>query len=645
MKRRNSEILIREIYPPIMQNEALQMEKELELIFNSRIKTDRRYLVGLICASIVILLLVIAFSITFIFAIIPAAFGGCCIGQALGRRWKRRKIKASAFSHEKSYEIRLTCLLIYLKSLKKRKIPLNDFQGILEKAFEDFLPAILLQIHCPKFSKIMNSLTKFLKSDSVHTSMLTAAAFLDLSITRGENPCICARRLRKFFIPVMHLLKQPVEKENQELEVVRKIGEIMMKEQTQVIICTFSVNCDRFIKVLVPFTYLSECDDGNFQCCKAISDISSATAPHLKAISPTLRLFRRNSCSELERKDKENVVLSSFEEAFPLIPEDKLGNESLVSENHMMRPLPRAFSLASPSKFDFASGDMSPIVLRKAIPVLFSKDVADYSESSDESEEDNDKNSENQSNHGESHIRRLDFESAPDKTGENFDNNIEIQFSDSEIQEKDIKIHPFIDSFEQLLSIESELNTDKIWRQVIDKPETKIFQKKAENSPICMIKAFCQVKYSAQTVYTAIWQTEIRTKWDTLFHEFRLIDKQEDYEILYYMIKTPFGITRRDWLQRRVEIHDFPEPGTIILHFVSIDHPKMPPNKGIIRAETLVSGYIIRPTSEKTCTVTIISQNDIKGLIPKALVNSVASKAPVDWVNSMNRGCKLVAGY
>ena len=111
------------------------------------------------------------------------------------------------------------------------------------------------------------------------------------------------------------------------------------------------------------------------------------------------------------------------------------------------------------------------------------------------------------------------------------------------------------------------------------------------------------------------------------------------------MIKTPFGITRRDWLQQRIEIHDYPEPGTIVLHFVSTEHPEMPPKKGIIRAETIISGYIIRPTTEKTCNVTIISQNDIKGLIPRALVNSIASKAPVDWVNNMNKGCKLVAGY
>lgn len=160
-----------------------------------------------------------------------------------------------------------------------------------------------------------------------------------------------------------------------------------------------------------------------------------------------------------------------------------------------------------------------------------------------------------------------------------------------------------------------------------------------------MIKAFCDIEYSAETVYKAIWDTAIRTEWDKLFHEFRLIEVNPEYEVLYYMIKTPFGITRRDWLQRRIEIRNYPEPNTIILHFISIDHPKMPPKKGIIRAETVISGYIIRPMTQRTCKVTIISQNDIKGLIPTSLVNKVASKAPADWVTNMKKGCQMVAGY
>jgi hypothetical protein len=95
-------------------------------------------------------------------------------------------------------------------------------------------------------------------------------------------------------------------------------------------------------------------------------------------------------------------------------------------------------------------------------------------------------------------------------------------------------------------------------------------------------------------------------------------------------------------VQRRVFVRDYPEQNAIMMHFVSIEHPLMPPKRKVIRAETVVSGYVIRPTGLRTCDLTIISQNDIKGLIPKMIVNKFASKAPADWVNNLLKGCAFV---
>lgn len=38
--------------------------------------------------------------------------------------------------------------------------------------------------------------------------------------------------------------------------------------------------------------------------------------------------------------------------------------------------------------------------------------------------------------------------------------------------------------------------------------------------------------------------------------------------------------------------HDFPKKGMITMHFKSINHKKMPLIKGVVRADTLISGYI-----------------------------------------------------
>ena len=40
--------------------------------------------------------------------------------------------------------------------------------------------------------------------------------------------------------------------------------------------------------------------------------------------------------------------------------------------------------------------------------------------------------------------------------------------------------------------------------------------------------------------------------------------------------------------------------------------------------------------------IVIIAMNDIKGLIPKFIVNSVAAKAPRKWVENLKSGCEKI---
>ena len=65
-----------------------------------------------------------------------------------------------------------------------------------------------------------------------------------------------------------------------------------------------------------------------------------------------------------------------------------------------------------------------------------------------------------------------------------------------------------------------------------------------------------------------------------------------------------------------------------------------PPVKRIVRAETIISGYIIEQIQDDppVTQLIIISQNDIKGLIPKYLVNMASGKAPKQWVGNLITG-------
>ena len=65
--------------------------------------------------------------------------------------------------------------------------------------------------------------------------------------------------------------------------------------------------------------------------------------------------------------------------------------------------------------------------------------------------------------------------------------------------------------------------------------------------------------------------------------------------------------------------------GALAIHTKSCEHPKCPPCKKNVRAECVIGGYVFEKGLDengKECTkLTMVSQNDIKGNLPKSLVN------------------------
>jgi START domain len=106
---------------------------------------------------------------------------------------------------------------------------------------------------------------------------------------------------------------------------------------------------------------------------------------------------------------------------------------------------------------------------------------------------------------------------------------------------------------------------------------------------------------------------------------------EEGRSVVYYQVKAPFGVTNRDFLQQRKVKFDYPKMGMTTMHFRSIEHEKMPLRPKFIRADTIISAYLFEEeVGDKgiVTKLTIVSQNDIKGIIPKTLVNMASGKAP-----------------
>ncbi len=116
-------------------------------------------------------------------------------------------------------------------------------------------------------------------------------------------------------------------------------------------------------------------------------------------------------------------------------------------------------------------------------------------------------------------------------------------------------------------------------------------------------------------VFNQIYNTEERTKWDTITTQLKVVDKIDDKtEVIYFLVKAPFGVSNRDFVQMRDFEIDYPQKGQIVMSFISTTHPSAPPIKGNIRAETHIAGYLMKPSIKdpNSTDLCILSQVDIK---------------------------------
>lgn len=129
-------------------------------------------------------------------------------------------------------------------------------------------------------------------------------------------------------------------------------------------------------------------------------------------------------------------------------------------------------------------------------------------------------------------------------------------------------------------------------------------------------------------------------------------------ECIYLRAPLPPGVTLRDFVQfRGCQFDKASDPDFCLILFRNAAHPKFSSSwsektKGHIRGETLgVIGYSVRaipvPAGVKAetfanrerlaCRVAITTCFDMKGWIPKRLVNYVAGKAPITWAINLQK--------
>ncbi|TNV84474.1 hypothetical protein FGO68_gene465 [Halteria grandinella] len=178
---------------------------------------------------------------------------------------------------------------------------------------------------------------------------------------------------------------------------------------------------------------------------------------------------------------------------------------------------------------------------------------------------------------------------------------------------------------------------------------------------------------SQETLKRALLEPELRNSWDSLVLNFQShtlpsgnpVSTQRD--LVYYVVKTPPGISNREFLlQRKIKTMK-KGPGVeevqTLIYYSSLREGSEIYNNNLnrfniqenaIRCETLYSGYVIeenRPSTGTTvpgediqtdlCTrLIIVSYNDMKGTISKTIFDMIAQKAPFQWTTNLMNFCK-----
>eukprot|EP00931_Biecheleriopsis_adriatica_P062231 TRINITY_DN3747_c0_g1_i1.p1 TRINITY_DN3747_c0_g1~~TRINITY_DN3747_c0_g1_i1.p1 ORF type:complete len:701 (+),score=129.93 TRINITY_DN3747_c0_g1_i1:236-2338(+) len=191
------------------------------------------------------------------------------------------------------------------------------------------------------------------------------------------------------------------------------------------------------------------------------------------------------------------------------------------------------------------------------------------------------------------------------------------------------------------LLLEKEAQDLTGWDLCIDRKEIRVAKTLSSDGSGCIfLRAWSTLPgVELHVAFHMFYNCENRMQWDRAFYQMEVLDNIQGSDILYSVLRIP-AFTARDYVQyRRVKVL---EDGSILISLRSADHEKAPEHPGNVRAESYISGYVLRPYqegSEKGIKLFLMTSTDIKGVIPKWIINWVAPKKPGEWIDCLKRAC------
>jgi len=214
----------------------------------------------------------------------------------------------------------------------------------------------------------------------------------------------------------------------------------------------------------------------------------------------------------------------------------------------------------------------------------------------------------------------------------------------SKKKEDDVMPDPQIATDEDFDEFISACETEAGWDECFNEGNIKVWDQKVQNSDINIVKVRAIfIDIDPVVLYDVFHDAEYRREWDENMidgHEFEQLDDNND--VGYYSVRCPAPLTNRDFVnQRSWRIKD----KTYVIKNHSVNYPKCPPKKGLIRARSIRTGYYILALEDADhrpagCQLTYLTQSDPKGNIPSFISNIVTKKLAPKIVSKIHSAAK-----
>ncbi|XP_071477885.1 uncharacterized protein [Diadema antillarum] len=200
------------------------------------------------------------------------------------------------------------------------------------------------------------------------------------------------------------------------------------------------------------------------------------------------------------------------------------------------------------------------------------------------------------------------------------------------------------EDYQEMIKLDAA-ESEEGWEKIKKHKEAIVFRK-AEKNGAPVIKASMDFAgIPADKVLEFFTDPEQRRKWNKKSPTFEILEERDDFKIVYTVFKMPTACDDRDVVQCCVVRSD-EEPVRHTILYKSCNHPSKPPNKGHIRADVGVMGIVIKPKEgdDVATHVTWVGQVNLKGWMPKMMVNKVTVGYPVSLYDDIVTYWKKLTG-